>query len=151
MDVPEKRHSMMVLQFQNLHRIEFAKLRAMRAMRAQVLKACQHFIFLCEHAKDVSFFKLACQRARSVPTFYFQEPTCQSAKDVPFSNGVPRCQKVCQFFNYFSKEKMFQLSLTFANFKNTWAILENLSREAKNLKQSFLTFACFSYAHQKSF
>ena len=89
-------------------------------MRAYEPKACQHFIFTCQRAKDVLFFKLACQKA-------------------------------CQFFNYFSKEKMFQLWLTFANFKNTWAILENLSREAKNLKQNILTFACFSHAHHKSF
>ena len=30
---------------------------------------------------------------------------------------------------------MFQLWLTFANFKNTWTIPENLSREAKNLEK----------------
>ena len=75
--------------------------------------------------------------------------TCQ--RRAIFQIGVPTCQKACQFFNYFSIEKMFQLWLTFANFKNTWVILENLSREAKNLKQNILTFSCFYYAHHKSF
>ena len=88
-------------------------------------------------------------RVKNVPTFHFYVPTCQ--RRAIFQIGVPTCQKACQFFNYFSKEKMFQLWLTFANFKNTWAILENLSREAKNLKQNILTFACFSHAHHKSF
>ena len=46
---------------------------------------------------------------------------------------------------------MFQLWLTFSNFKNTWAILENISHEAKNLKQNNLTFACFFHADHKSF
>ena len=46
------------------------------------------------------------------------------------------CQKACQFFTYFPKKFFnfwnFQLCSTFANFKNIWAILENLSRETKN-------------------
>ena len=46
---------------------------------------------------------------------------------------------------------MFQLWLTFANFKNAWAMLEHLSRETKNLNQNILTFACFFHAHHKSF
>ena len=114
----------------------------------------------------------ACLCAKSMPTFYFYVPTCQRraifqigvptcqkhdisflraqrAKDIPFFKLT--CQKACQFFNYSSKEKMFQLWSTFANFKNTRAILENLSCKAKNLKQNILTFACFSHAHHKSF
>ena len=94
-----------------------------RAMRAYVPKASQHFIFTCQRAKNVLFFKLACQRTN----------------------------RRANFFNYFSKETMFQVWLTFANFKNTWAILENLSRETENLKHNSLTFACFSHAHHKSF
>ena len=135
-------------------------------MRAYVPKACQHFIFTCQRAKDIPFFKLAYQRAKSMPTFYFYVPTCQHVKHEPvfklacqrakstptfyfyvptcqrratFHIGMPTCQKACQFFKYFSKEKMFQVWLTFASFKNTCAILENLSREAKNLKQNILT------------
>ena len=65
--------------------------------------------------------------------------TCQRAnkcdKACQFFNFA--CQKGCQFFNYFSEEFfnlwIFQLCFTFANFKNTWAILENLSRETNNL------------------
>ena len=72
-----------------------------------------------------------CQRAKSIPTSH--------AKGVlVFQLVVPTCQKVCQFFNYFSKENIFsfwifQLCLIFANFKNIWAILEDLHREIKNL------------------
>ena len=44
------------------------------------------------------------------------------------------CQKAYQFFNYFW---IFQLCLTFANFKNIWAVLENLCRETKNLNFQF--------------
>ena len=47
------------------------------------------------------------------------------------------CEKAYQLYNYFSKELfnfwIFQLCSTFANFKNIWAILANLSRETKNL------------------
>ena len=103
----------------------------------------------CQRAKDVRFFKLVCQRAKSLLTFHFYVPTCQ--RIAIFQIGVPTCLKACQFFNYFSKEKMFQSWLTFANFINTWAILENLSRETKNLKHNILKFACFSHAHHKSF
>ena len=56
---------------------------------------------------------------------------CQ-IKNVKFTG-----QKAQQFFNYFSKEFfdfwIFQLCSIFANFKNLWAILENLSCEKKNL------------------
>ena len=94
----------------------------MRAMRAYVPKACRHFIFMCQRAKDVPFFKLVCQRAKSVPFFKL---ACQLAKSR------------ANFSTIFQNKKMFQLWLTYANFKNTWAILEDLSREAKNLKQIF--------------
>ena len=56
---------------------------------------------------------------------------CQ-IKNVKFTG-----QKAQQFFNYFSKEFfdfwIFQLCSIFANFKNLWAILENLSCKTKNL------------------
>ena len=59
----------------------------------------------------------------------------QSAKGVPIFQL--RLQKAYQFFNYFSKEFfnfwIFQLRLTFANFKNIWAVLESLFRETQNL------------------
>ena len=94
----------------------------------------------------------ACLRAKNVPKFHFYVPTCQRAKEVAiFQIDVPTCQKACQFFNYFSKEKNFQLQLTFANFKNIWATLENLSRETKNLNFDICLFlltcykSCFSY------
>ena len=73
-------------------------------------------------------------------------PSCQKcAKYSIWRVSLPKgcqffkfaCQKTFQFFNYFSKEffsfSIFQLCSTFANFKNIWAILENLSRETKNL------------------
>ena len=89
-------------------------------------------------------------------------PTCQKRANIlflranvpktcHFSNWCAKCQKVCQFFNYFSKEKIFQLWLTLANFQNIWAILENLSRETKNLNFDICLFlltcykSCFSY------
>ena len=82
-------------------------------------------------------------RANVVNFSFLRVNACQysnrHAKGVQvFEPVVPTCQKVCQFFNYFSKEKIFsfgifQLCLTFAISKNIWAILENLYREIKNL------------------
>ena len=85
----------------------------------------------------------ACQHAKSVPTFHFYVPTCQ--RRAIFQICVPTCQKACQFFNYFSKEKIFQLWLTFANFKNIWVILENSSRETKNLNFDICLFLLTCY------
>ena len=125
--------------------MEFAKLCVMCAYKP---KACQHFIFTCQHANVPKTCHFSNCHA-NVLTFHFYVLMCQ--RHAIFQIGMPTCQKACQFFNYFSEEKMFQLWLTFANFKNTWAILENFSRKAKNLKQNILTFACFSNAHHKSF
>ena len=74
-----------------------------------------------------------CQRRINFWTWLAKMPTYQKA--CQFFNFA--CQKVYQFFNYFPKEFfnfwIFQFCLTFANFKNIWAILENFSRETKNL------------------
>ena len=102
----------------------------------------------CQKRANISFLRAnvpTCQR-RAISQIGV--PTCQKRANISFLCGnVPKtCHfpnwranmpKACQFFNYFSKEKMFQLWLFFANVKNTWAILENLSREVKNLKQIF--------------
>ena len=83
---------------------------------------CQHFIFTCQRAKDVPFFKLAYQRTK----------------------------RRANFSTVF-KRKNFLLWLTFTNFKNVQAILENLSRETKNLNFDICLFlltcykSCFSY------
>ena len=67
------------------------------------------------------------------------------------SANVPTLQWACQFFSYFSKEKNFQLWLTFTNFKNICAVLEKLSRETKNLNCDICLFlltcykSCISY------
>ena len=116
----------------------------MCTMRAYVPKACQHFIFTCQRHAIFQIGVPMCQKHANISFL--------RAKDVPFFKlACQTYQKACQFFNYFSKEKVFQLWLAFANFKNTWKIIENLSREAKNLKQNIFTFACFSHAHHKSF
>ena len=84
--------------------------------RTNVPKACQLFIFTSQGAK--------------VP---INVPTCQGCANC--STWRANMPKACQFFNfayyktykcsnYFSKEFfnswIFQLWLTFANFKNTW-------------------------------
>ena len=66
-----------------------------------------------------------CSRAKSMPASHFRAIVpINVPKDVPI-------------FQVFSKSifniRIFQLGLTFANFQNIWAILENLSRETKNL------------------
>ena len=85
----------------------------------------------------------ACLHDKSVPTFHIYVPTCQ--RRAIFQICVPTCQKAWQFFNYFSKEKIFQLWLTFANFKNISVILENLSRETKNLNFDICLFLLTCY------
>ena len=86
-----------------------------------------------------------CVRAWSTcPRLYV--PTSQKHANFSFLRAnVPKVcqffnfawQKAYQFFNYLTKEFfnfwIFQLSLTFANFNNIWATLENLSRETNNL------------------
>ena len=117
---------------------EFVKSHAMRTMRISVVyvptwqrgnmpKACHIFIFTCQRTnaqKVWQFFNLACQHAKDVLIFQ---------------------KKI--FFNF----SVFKLWLTFANFKNIWAILEYLSRETKNLNFETCLFlftcykSCFSY------
>ena len=127
----------------------------MRAMRASVVymsmyqranmpKACQLLIFKNQSAK-VPINVPTLQRTKGVPIIQIGVPTCQRAKGVPiFQLGVPTCQKVCQFFNFTWQKGLlffkrvfnfwiFQLCVTFTNFKNIWALLKNLSRETNNL------------------
>ena len=63
-----------------LSSFEFAKSRAMRAIRAKVSNACQLLIFTCQRAnvaKAWQFFNLACQRAKACQYFNL---ACQRAK-----------------------------------------------------------------------
>ena len=83
-------------------------------LRAHVLSACQLLTCMCQRASKRANLPKGCQ----------------------FFNFA--CQKAFQFFHYFSKKCfiwiwIFQLCSTFAKFKNIWSILENLSRETKNL------------------
>ena len=85
-----------------------------KCARANVSKGCQFLILRCQRAN---------KRAKGVAVF---------------RSGVPMSQKARQFLTIFQKKtlflcRIFQLCLTFANFKNIWEILENLSRETKNL------------------
>ena len=87
-----------------------------------------NFSCLCA---NVSTCQYMCQRV-SVP---------KSCLLLAFQFFNCSCQKAYQFFNYFSKESfnfwIFQICLTFANFKNIWAVLETSSRETKNLNFDF--------------
>ena len=84
--------------------------------------------------------------------------TCQKYANISFLHA--KVPKTCHFpnwrdsvpkdvpiFNYFSKEKIFQLWLTFANFKNICAFRENLSRETKNVNFNICLFllTCYKY------
>ena len=91
----------------------------------------------CQTRANVSFF--TCQRANkhaSVPKVYqLSNLVCQYAKgetifQLCLSKGVPIFQL---FFKIIFQFWIFQLCWTFANFKNIWAIIENLSCETKNL------------------
>ena len=76
-------------------------------------KACRVFNLACDHAKSHANFS-NCHGKVSI--FQYHLPT-----------GVP-------FFQLFSKKNIFgifQLYLTFANFKNIWTILEHLSFKIK--------------------
>ena len=73
------------------------------------------------------------QRARCVSVIQFGMLACQETCQI-FKFA---CQKPEKFFNYFSNEffnfRTSQVCLTFSNFRNVWTILENFSRETKNL------------------
>ena len=100
---------------------EFAKSRAIRAMCASVV-----YVPTCQTHANLSFLRA------NVP---INVPTCQRCAD--YSTWRTNVPKAYQFFNYFSKELsnfwIFQLCSIFANFKNIWAILQNLSWKTKNL------------------
>ena len=64
---------------------------------ANIPKACQHFIFMCQCAN---------KRANMPKAYQFFNLACQTHTN--FQTGVPTCQKVCQFSNHFSKENIFQ-------------------------------------------
>ena len=107
---------------------EFAKSRGICTMRA-----CLVSVTTCQ--KRANFWFLRTNVQLNVPTS--QRRTNYStwwatvSKTCQFFNFA--YQKVDQFFSYFSKEFfyswIFQLCLTFANFRNIWAIVENLSYE----------------------
>ena len=93
---------------------------------AKVPNACQLLIFL---STNVPINVLTCQRCTNYLTWCANMPKANQ-----FFNFA--CQKAYQFFNYFSNKffnfLIFQLYSAFANFKNIWAILENLwSKEFK--------------------
>ena len=118
-------------------------MRVMRASLIYVLTCQKHanFLFLranvpinvptCQRAsvpKVCQFFNLACERAKSVLIFQLGVPTCQ--RRVSFSTWRAMFQKVCQlsnfayqkafqFFNYFSKENIFNFWIFLIMVKGT--------------------------------
>ena len=103
---------------------EFAKLRAMRTMRANVV-----YVATCQKCFSFSLLRAnvpTCQRRVNYSTSRANVPkacqvfnlACQRAKDVPIIQfGVPIFQ-ICLRKNYFSEEFFYFwiLCLTFANF-----------------------------------
>ena len=100
-------------------KIEFAKSRAM----VPVWSTCSRVnLSTCKKHADFSLLRA------NVP---INLPTCQGPKGVPIfqlhqPKGVPFCQK-----NFCSW--MFQLCITFTNFYNISATVENFSWETKNV------------------
>ena len=76
------------------------------------------------------------QRAKAASIFQLGLPACQRRANYSIWRAKkPKGVPVFQLFfkrKYFFNFKIFQSWLTFANFKNIWAILENLSHETKN-------------------
>ena len=93
-------------------------------LRANVPKACQHFIFTCQRAN---------KRANVPNTCQFFILACQPAKDVPiFETGVPTCQKEFEFefltFACFSLHVLNLVSLTYyAQHKSYWKSIHHVS------------------------
>ena len=89
---------------------------------------CANFRFLhWEHAKGMAIFQLGmltCYRHANFSTLSANFSTSPAKRHANFSTVF---QKKNFFFNFW----IFQLCLTFANFKNIWAILENLNKEFK--------------------
>ena len=91
-------------------------------------------------------FNLECQCAKVVPSCHFSNLACKQSAN--FSFWWPNFQTFFlrntkgkfytlllhkKVLHYTSCHMEMQLCSRFANFKNIWAILENLSRETKNL------------------
>ena len=85
------------------------------------------------------------QPAKRVPTSHFYVSTRQRCVNNSIWRAIVlkacqtfnfACQKAYQFFNNFSEEFLNFWIFQFANFKNIWAILENLPHETKNLNFS---------------
>ena len=102
------------------------------------------------------------QRAKAASIFQLGLPACQRRANYSIWRAKkPKGVPVFQLFfkrKYFFNFKIFQSWLTFANFKNIWAILENLSHETKNLNFDIYCLflltcykSCFSHAHHKSY
>ena len=118
---------------------------------------CSFHSYIYTFTKHMGFSKLCAIRAMIASVVYV--PTCQTHDNFLFLRvyvliNVQTCHmcanyliwcanmsKACQFFNCFSKEffnfRIFQLCSIFANFKNIWAILENLSPKINNLNFDF--------------
>ena len=109
------------------------------SLRVHVPKKCKLLILreTCQHAnkranvpKECQFSNLASQHSKGVPILQLGVPTYQ--KGLPIvqlfrPKGVPIFRKM---FNRIFQSLNFVM--TFANFKNIWAIPENLSLEKKN-------------------
>ena len=96
---------------------EFAKLRAIRVMRASVAYVLTYqtranFSFLCANVPvNVS----TCQSCANFSTWH-----AKVANDMPiFYFCVPTCQKVCQFFKHSSYEMLREISLLYYFIKNS--------------------------------
>ena len=132
--------------------LEFANSRAMRAsvvylptcQRVSVSKACQLLIFTCQSPNvpptcqtraNYSPWRanvLTCKRRANYSILCANVPEGVSIFWLSLPKGVPVFQlffkRIFQFLNF-----SVMLNICIANFKNIWAILENLSRGTKNL------------------
>ena len=110
-------------------RANFSFLRANVSTNA--LKACQLFILACQRAKGMPIVQLGLpifQRCTNLSTWHANVPI--------FQPHLPKCIPIFQLFlkgvfQFLNFSVMFNICI--ANFKNIWAILENLSRKTKNL------------------
>ena len=93
-----------------------------------------------------------CQRAKSVPIFYFHVPTYQNANKC--ANVPKACQfsnLAFQFFNYFSKGNIFQL-LNFSKMVNTCKFQEYLGNSRKFIsRKNLVSLFIVSYGHISHF
>ena len=108
--------------------------------RSSAMCARVVYVPMCQSAKRVPTSHFLCA---NVPINVLTSRRCANysiwCANMPKGNQLFNfaCQTTYKFFNYFSKEFFsfwtFQLCSAFANLKNICAILENLSRETKNL------------------